>query len=339
MALLHYRRTDRGRWLVAAALLLAAACVTRWLYLALIPVWGGALLLNWRLPRWRDAFAAGAAAVLVLLPQAAISLHSPYPVLDHAWVAGWSPTNAFAHTFANVDGNFDYAEINAVFYAHPFYDSYYLAPIFAPFVVLGLWRLRRKPATLALLFGWSLLPVLFLAGIPYQNVRFPLIVFPAVAVLAGLGLEALLSRRRAVFAALLIGGLALTASVARPTIDQFIAHQNGDKAAVHWAIQAVPATARLYTFELTLPLRAYAPGDVRDLYDETPQTITTALADGTPSYLFVNVWVIENTWAGRGIDVTYHWMRDVVGLEYLDRIGNYLLFRIAYEDRNPTAGL
>lgn len=339
VALFHYLRVDQLRWLVAAALLLALACVTRWLYLALVPVWGTMILLSWRRPRWREIFAAGAAGALVLLPQAAASIGSPYPVLDHAWVAGWSPLNAFAHEFINVDGHFDYGEINALFYARPYYDSYYLAPLFAPFAILGWWRLRRKPALFVLLSGWSLLPYLFLIGIPYQNIRFPLIVVPAVAALAGFGLETALRQRRVFFAGLLIVGLALTASVGKPMIDTFIAHQNRDKAAVQWAIEAVPADARLYTFELTQPLQAYAPCDVRELFNETPQTITATLADGTPSYLFVNVWVIENTWAGRSIDVTYHWLRDTIGLEYLDRTGNYLLFRIAYEDRDTAAGL
>ncbi|MFN8447321.1 MAG: glycosyltransferase family 39 protein [Anaerolineae bacterium] len=85
VTLLEYLRADRLRWLVFAALLLALACVTRWLYLALVPAWGAAVLLTWKRPRWRHLLVAGAAAALVLLPQAAVSLHSPFPVLDHAW--------------------------------------------------------------------------------------------------------------------------------------------------------------------------------------------------------------------------------------------------------------
>lgn len=339
VALLEYLRADRRRWLVTAALLLALACVTRWLYLALIPAWATAVLLTWRRIRWRELLAASAAAALVLLPQAAVSIGSPYPVLNHAWVAGWSPLNAFAGEFVNLDGHFAYEQINALFYARPLYDAYYMAPLFAPFVLVGAWRLRRTPARLALLSVWALLPYLFLAGIPYQNIRFALIVVPALAVLAGYGLEAAFAQRRVIFVGVMVAGLALTAAAEKPVIDQFIARQNSDKAAVQWAIAAVPTDARLYTFELTLPLRSYAPCEVRELFDETPQTITTALADGTPSYLFVNVWVIENTWAGRGIDVTYRWLRDVVGLEYLDRTGNYLLFRIEHEDRDTSAGV
>ena len=185
--LIHYLQTEKPRWLIAAAAALALACVTRWLYLALIPVWGAALLLTWRRVRLRECLAAGAAAALILLPQVALSIGSPYPVLNHAWVEGWSPLNAFAHEFSNVDGHFVYDQINAVYYAQPYYDAYYLAPLFAPFALIGVWALRRKRALFVLLIGWALLPYVFLAGIPYQNIRFPLIVVPAVAVLVGVG--------------------------------------------------------------------------------------------------------------------------------------------------------
>ncbi|MEP7291550.1 MAG: phospholipid carrier-dependent glycosyltransferase [Chloroflexota bacterium] len=348
VTLLYYCRADQRRWLVIAALTLALACITRWLYLALIPVWLAALLLTWRGIRWRDSLAAGAAAALVLLPQAAVSVQSPYPVLNHAWVEGWQPGNALSHQFDNADGHFDYAQINALFYAQPFYDAYYLAPLFAPFVLVGIWSMRRQRPKLALLLGWALLPYLFLAGIPYQNIRFALILVPPVALLVGVGLETLFSHpnlvlrsvslRRSAFAALLIAGLIFTIRADQPIIESFVAHQLSDKNAVQWAILHIPADARLYAFGLTLPLQTYAPFEVHELYNETPDTIAGLQADGKAGYLFVNVWVIAHQWAGRPLEATYDWLRDEVGLEYLDRTGNYILFRIADEYWTPAAG-
>lgn len=336
--------TERRRWLAAAALLLALACVTRWLYLALIPAWGAALVLAWRgAPargvRWRETLLAGGAAALVLLPQAAISVQSPFPVLNHAWVEGWQAQNALSQHFDNADGHFDYAQVNAVFYGQPFYDAYYLAPPFAPFALAGVWMLRRERVKLALLLGWATLPYLFLAGIPYQNIRFALIMTPPIAVLAGVGMGWLFERQRVVYAAVLIGGLALSVNAALPTIHTFIGNQMNDKAAVTWAIERVPAEARLYAFGLTQPLMAYAPFEVHELYNETPNSIQAQQADGTDSYLLLNVWQVEHQWAGRPLEMTYQWLRDTVGLEYLDRNGNYLLFGIAYEDRFPTPGV
>ncbi len=131
-----------------------------------------------------------------------------------------------------------------------------------------------------------------------------------------------------IHAALVIAGLVIMAVAAKPTIQTFIANQNSDKQAVQWALDRIPAGARLYTFELTEPLKAYGSLEVHELYNETPDTIPAELPGDTPNYLFLNVWVIENQWQGRELQTTYHWLRDVVGLQYLDRVGNYSLFRI-----------
>ncbi len=339
ICLLHSLRTERRRWLALSAGTLALACITRWLYLALIPLWAVTLLLAWRKLRPRETLTALFAAALVLLPQLAVSMGSPYPVLNHAWVEGWQFANGFASQFDNADGHFEYTQVNALFYAQPYYQAYYAAPLLTPFTLAGAWLLRRQRARLVLLLGWCILPYLFLAGIPYQNIRFPLIVMPAVAALAGIGLGGLFHRQRLAYAALLAGGLLLTAGAALPTIRTFVNHQLSDKAAVDWTLRRVPDDARLYAFGLTQALRAYAPFEVRELYDETPESIATEQQDGRASYLLVNAWVIEHQWAGRPLETTYHWLRDTVGLYYLDRIGNYSLFGIAYEDRYPAAGV
>ena len=79
---------------------------------------------------------------------------------------------------------------------------------------------------------------------------------------------------------------------------------------MQWALDHIPADARLYTFGLTEPLQALAPFEVRELYDETPQTILPRFADGKTTYLYVNIWVIANQWAGRDLEKTYDWLRD-----------------------------
>lgn len=341
--LLRYLRNHQRRWLFFSAFLLALACVTRWLYLALIPVWGAALLVTWRHIRWRELIVAGAAAALVFVPQAAVSIHSPFPVLDHPWVAGWSLNNAGSHQFSNEDGQFDYAQINALFYAQPFFDPYYLAPLFAPFVLGGIWLLRRQPALLALLFGWVLVPYAFLVGIPYQNIRFALILVPPLAVLAALGLEQAIARFatssfRFAFAIAVLGSLFWMFSAGQPVIQQFIRAQARDKAAVQWAIAHIPPATRVYCYGLTQPLAAYTSFEVHELYDETPLTLAVELADSRESYLFSNVWVLENQWQGRMLQTTFHWLRDTPGLLYLDRIGNYILFRIDNENWTPASG-
>lgn len=332
-------------WLILAAVTLALASITRWIYLILALPWAAVLLLHWKWQmRWRAGLIALAGAIIVLLPQLLYSRTNPAPTLNHAWVEGWSPGNFFQREFTNIDGHFEYEKLNVVYYAQPFYDPYYLAPVFAPFLLIGLWRLfKRGWAHLLFIGGWALLPYLFLAGIPYQNIRFPLIVFPAVAVLAGVGLETMIvwaktispdHRQHWIRAAqimvtlLLIVGLAQSFSVSQNTVTTFITNQQNDKNAAAWAGERVPEGATLYTFGLTLTLKHYTTLNVYELYYETTDTLDRKWIPGQDDYLLINVWNIEHQWAGRDPQLDYHWLRDQRGLTKLGTYGNYTLYRI-----------
>jgi 4-amino-4-deoxy-L-arabinose transferase-like glycosyltransferase len=338
ISLWQYTSGRRRGWLMVAFAALALASITRWLYLVLIIPWGAVLIFSGRL-RWREWVIASVPAVLIFGLQLLYSSTSQYPTLNHSFVEGWSVSNIFQRKFTNADGHFVFELENWRYYAQPFYDSYYLAPIFTPFLLVGLaiifkWR---QVAQAALLTCWALLPYIFLAGIPFQNIRFPLIIFPAVAILAGAGLEGLLQWARQhrltyagwlVFVAvLLIGGRQMLLA-AQTNIDTFIANQQRDKDAAAWAGEQVPAGATLYTFGLTLTLKHYTMLDVYEIYYETPETLEARWVRGRDDYLMLNVWNIENQWAGRGPQLDFHWLRDTRGLVEMGRYGNYTLYRI-----------
>lgn len=339
LCLLRYMRTDRRAWLMGAGGLLAYAGITRWLYFGLVPAWGVLMLIHWRRIRWGESLLAALIAGLVLLPQIAFGLVHPTPVIDHAWVQGWSPANALRRDFVNVDGEFHYASINAVFYAAPLIDYLYLAPYFAPLALIGIGRLRRSP-TLAWLGLWGALPTLFLIGIPYQNIRFPLIVLPAVILLVVSGVDAASRGRRFFARVLTIGAASLMAlsligmlGYGSQVIRTFEAAQEGDKTAISWAQSMIPADATIYTLGLTLPLRlAHPDGDVRELYYETQETLETVRTrdqtEGHPTYLLVNLWQITHQWAGRSPANAVEWLRLHRGLSEVGRQGNISLFQV-----------
>jgi len=335
--LLVYFRRDRPAWLAASALTLALAGITRWLYLILALPWLLAVLIAAHCrPRWPHLLLAALSALIILAPQIAFSRSNPFPALNHAFVAGWSPLNFGRSVFETVEGRLSYAQINAVFYAKPLIDPYYLSPLILPLIALGAWSLRRKPALLVLLAVWIGLPYLFLAGIPAQNIRFPLIVIPAVALLAGLGVDALarLRSRRwrllvtSLAACLALVGVMHTVATARTMIHDFIDTHQRDKIAAQWVEAQLPAGARLYAFGLSLTLAHYTALDVRELYYETPITLARDWQPGQAVYLLINVWNIERQWAGRAPQIAYHWLRDHRGLIELGRHGPYTLYRI-----------
>lgn len=331
--------------LVLSALCLTLAGITRWLYFVLAPVWTLLVLLHWRgRIRWRDSLRVLAVVLMLLLPQLAYSRTTPFPTFNHAWVVGWSPFNPLRHSFTNADGQFDYSYSNWRFYAAPLLDVYYLSPVFIPFVVIGLWALwlkRQNIFTKLMLLGWILLPYLFLMGIPYQNIRFPLIVFPPVAVLAGTGMDALwffgeADRKNPVptyalrFIAIMVLtiGIVHTLKTSETIMGTFINNQQQDKAIATWVNQQLPTDATLYTFGLTLVLQHETPFTIYELYYETPQSLDEKWIHGQTDYLLLNLWVIENQWKDREPYTAYHWLSDNRGLIRIGRYGNYTLFRI-----------
>lgn len=328
------------RWLILAALLLTIAGVTRWLYFSLAPIWTITVLHHWRWKiRWWDSVFAIMVVLLALLPQLAYNQTTPFPTFNHAWVIGWSPFNLFQQSFMNADGQFHYAYPNIRFYAAPLLNPYYLSPVFIIFVLAGLWALWRENHTnLWFLGGWILVPYLFLSGIPYQNIRFPLIVFPPVAILIGLGINWVMESvaRTGLWRwMLLIGcillfifGFSQTLKTSDTIISTFIANQQRDKEIAIWVNEKLPTDATLYTFGLTLILQHETPFTIYDLYFETPGSLNAKWIAGQTDYVLVNGWVINNQWEGREPYIALYWLLDERGLLNIGQYGNYTLFRV-----------
>ncbi|MFN8378812.1 MAG: glycosyltransferase family 39 protein [Anaerolineae bacterium] len=327
-ALLRALRTRRTAAFALAGMLLGIAVVTRWANLLLIIPFAAAIVRS--RSSWRGAIATAAAFGLVLLPQLLISANSPYPTFNHAWVQGWSPLNAFARDFVNVDGTFHYAQVNGLFAAGPATELFFFAPLAIPLIALGVYALRAPSRWL--LGGWAVLGWAFLAGIPYQNIRFGLLLSPPLAVLAGAGFGWLWTRlsrhkpaRWALIAAVGIGfGWMLTASA--PPIEAFIARQQADRDAVMWAASRIPSNSRVYTSGLTLALRHTVHSSVHELYGLEPSDLAEEAETG--DYVLVNRWQIENQWAGTPMQDAIHGLETARGLTLVARYGNYTLYQV-----------
>lgn len=351
ICLLLWRKNMLQRWLILAAILLTFAILSRWIYLLLAPLWAVVVLVQWRgRIRVVDSAIVLLTVALIFLPQVAFSINSPYPTLNHAWVEGWSISNALEQNFVNIDGQFFYENINAIYYAQVFYEAHYLTPIFTPLLALGLWALWRKRELIPaiLLLAWMLIPYMFLIGIPLQNIRFPLIVMPAVFVLVGMGVDKVvdwvrnqsngdlagrLYRRSwiglGIIVSLVMYGIVTMQTHSGALVNTFISNQQRDKNAAFWVEDQLPNNAHLYTFGLTLTLQHYTPFEVYEIYYETPQTLAENWQHGRTDYLLINVWQIENQWDGREPQIAYHWLRDERGLTFIERYDYYTLFRVA----------
>lgn len=359
-ALVRAEGTRRPPWLVLAACALAVAVMTRWENGLLILPWSLYWLFDLRgsfsrtghvpaqagkalssAPQTMASVAiALAAAGLVLVPQAVQSIADPGSSVGHAWLQGWSLANALLRDFVNADGIFHYRWPVALAYAQPAFHPFFLFPIFTPALLIGLWILwrgatvwRRLVGAALLLIGWPLAQYTFLAGIPYENARFGLAFFPPLAILVGLGADALWAAAprwgRAVL--VLAGAIGLAGALWwgwRTTLNSPIGLKQADLDTVAWVQSRVAADSRVLAFGLTATLEFYTPLTVREFFNETPETLAALLADGRPTYLILNVDSVEAQWQGRAPQINLHWLRDKPGLEEIGQRNGYTLYRV-----------
>lgn len=349
---MQYLKSDKPMWLVITGFCVSIACLTRWIYLVLPALYLVMILITWtRWTRIIDVLLAIFASGIPLIPQLIYNRYNPTVVLEHSWVQNWSPANIFAKDFVNIDGTFHYETINGLFYAYPIYDIRYMSPILTILLIIGIIAIVRTKIWSRVLFalGWILLPYLFLAGIPYQNIRFPLISMPIIAVLALVGFQMVIEqihntttdektdvpaskRIRLILSAgvyiWLIGGLIHTGLNGFNYANSFVIQHQQTKAIVEWIKEEVPKDSTLYAFDITATIIHYSDLNVIEFFYETPGTLNQRWFRGREDYLLLNVWQVENQWDGRGPQDNYHWFRDERGVEEIGRLHNFTLFKV-----------
>lgn len=330
-ALIRLNRSDEWFWLPLSAFALALAMVTRWLYAVLILPFGlYFLIVHCSLIRSSRFVSAVLISLFIVIPQFIFSQSSAQPVLSHGWVVNWNPLHAFQSSFDNPDGHFDYRWPPALFYAEPLFHPYYLFPLLAPFVFLGVWRLYRSPM-LILIGGWILTLYLYLVGIPYENFRFGLAFFPPIIILMALGLAlGAPSFHRLKWLFILFNLLASIPFVYRGLTSLFDLKAD-ELASASYLQKWLPPSSTVVTFSLTLTLEHYTDFKSVELFDQSPCTLHDLICSSNgPIYLFIQTRNLETQWTGRGPQVNYHWLRDQVGLQDLGNRNGWMLYAISH---------
>jgi hypothetical protein len=336
-ALLRYGSSRRSRWVALSACALAWATMTRWQYGSLALIWALYVVLN-RPLRWRDATLAAGIGILTFSPQIIHTLQNPGGFIGHMWVQGWSINNAFALDFVTADGTFHYTQSPAIYYLQPLYNGYYLSPLLLPFLIIGILVLWRH-LSLIVLIGWSVSQYLFLAGIPYENIRFALAIFPPLAVLIGLGIAWMIFDLkmpvllriavRPLVILVLVYSVVATLRAAVPMITDFVAAKNSDLASAQWIEQQIPESgAAVYCLDLVLTMQHYTTLHPVQIYEMTPELLSDQLQQNRPAYAVFNLWTTEHQWNGESPWIIYHWLLDQQGMVKIGTTGNYTLYRI-----------
>jgi 4-amino-4-deoxy-L-arabinose transferase-like glycosyltransferase len=329
-------RADRAgrpaRWLAGMGAALALAVISRWLYVVLAPAFGLYALGQVRRGRypWPWLALPVVSGLLIVVPQIWLSLGRPEG-LAHSWLLGWRPANALRSSFTTVDGAASYPLPNGLFYAQPLVHPSYIFPplgLAALWGALRLWRARAWPA-LILLLGWSGLAYLFLAGIPYQNFRFSLTLYPPLVLLAGAGTSDLARRVRPAALARAAVGLSLAAMLVwsvRP-VGRFLDVQGRDKRSASLIERQLPPGAPVVAFGLTLTLRHYTRLDIHELFYLDEADLAALLGCERTLYVVVDPANIAGQWRGSALERSYEWLRANATMTELADPAPYTLFR------------
>jgi hypothetical protein len=335
-------------YLLAAGVVLGLAVVTRWAYAVLALPFALHALFQTRkygTPR-RVLLLPTLGGLAVLLPQIWFSLYRPESLL-HPWLLNWRVTNAFARQFSHVDGDYSYTLPVGIYYLQPLAHPNYMVPVLGLAALWGgrhLWR-HQAWAALILLGGWAGIAYLFLAGIPYENFRFGLLLYLPLVLLTGVGVEALrseppawvmrsfekwLERRRWEWTVHLVVALSLLAMSgwAIRSVDRFLTAQNMSKETAREIEEALPAAATVLSFSLTLTLQHYTDLKVLELYNLDEASLDAATSGASPVYLLLDVENVARQWQARPPQINYHWLQEHRTLTFVRDFPPYSLFQI-----------
>jgi 4-amino-4-deoxy-L-arabinose transferase-like glycosyltransferase len=338
-------------WFLLAAVALALAVVTRWIFAGLLLPFGVFAALT-SLRRLRTARSQGAvvlhksivlallpwagaviAFMLVVVPQLYFNSHSGYPLSSDGWIVNWSAANAWRTSLDGPGGHADYRLPPFIFNAEPLFHPNYIFPLLSPCVLYGAWQLRRSPA-LVLLGGWIVTLYLYLIGAGQENMRFGLAFFTPVAVLAGVGIFSMPMRLRprapdsARRWLLLVISLALAIPFSYRVIAAFSSAVALQFSAIRYLQSLVPPASTVVTFELSISLQYYTGFSIVDLFAQSPDSLRRLVCRNNRAYLYVDSSKLESQWAGKSPGENFHWLRDRIGLARVGQQGAWTLYQI-----------
>ncbi len=181
-----YQPTLKKQYAFLFALTAALAFLTRYVaLLVLIPFGFQLLVLFWKEKQAKTFLISVVIFVLACLPQFILQTDSVQEYTNQLVILDWNIVHFFQSQFVTHNGQLNHPYINLMYVFAPVFHPGYLASGIG--LVFFLFRYRSKPATpslfMRLLLVSTVLYLFFLGGIPTQNMRFFIPIFPLVVLL------------------------------------------------------------------------------------------------------------------------------------------------------------
>ncbi len=186
-----YRRTHAGKYFLLVVSLFTAAICTRYAaFVVIFPFAITATFIFFRNFKLKTLPLSIGAILLLCIPHLFIRSHSPLSFIHHEWYDSWSPLNLFRRQFNTSNGYSSYFFYNI---CYAFFNVVHPAFCFAGIILLvASLRIRYsklKSFKLTPYIISILLYAFFMAGIPFQDMRYLLLTFPFILLILFPGYE------------------------------------------------------------------------------------------------------------------------------------------------------
>jgi len=120
-------------------------------------------------------------AVIILFPEVILKFNYKSDLLNNVWLKNWNPLNFIGTSFNTPEGYFNYRFPNIIYAFENFFHPafIFMGIILIPFIRKSDIEINLVKQSIIII----ILYVIFIAGIPFQNLRFLILTFPFVIIL------------------------------------------------------------------------------------------------------------------------------------------------------------
>src|SRR4030095_15293931 len=282
----------------------------------------------------KDLLISACAAIIIFIPELYyISKYGiayfRYEGTAATWAAGWNPLNYFRKDFTTFDGTQHYKLWNILFVLGPSFHPGFLS-LFGISLIWGLVTALRKKYTAIILFCflWITVYCLYLAGNPFQSIRYTLSFFPALVCLSALGLGSVKINDKIKNIYVIIG-FVLLFSYFSYDISKLADQKAKEFEVTSFVNREIPENAVLFTFEITGAVNHYTTRNALEFFNNDPEGIKQKINSETEDiYFILPVENFTKQWKDRPIEKTFNYLTANYTLDPVKVIDKYLVLKL-----------
>ncbi len=257
---------------------------------------------------------------LPAIPHLLVRHAQPLAFLHSAWMQAWSPMNFLRSGFHNQNGNYQYQVQNIVY---AFLGFFHPGFVCCGVLLFFWWKtIDWKQGFNRLLVLSICIYSLFLAGIPFQNLRFIIPAVPLFLILFFPVYRAALGNVKACTLLIVFGVAVIQLGLFARALYPFY-KANSEERAIASQCASLPSRS-LYTFSIDGALKFYGITlQPENLWDKKLDSIRAN------SYLLFNLPLFEKEYAGKNPMLNYEYIRTHSQLHKLKQLqGGWILYEI-----------